>query len=373
MSGELRVLHVYKDVHPEVPGGIERHVDMLRRAVPGVRSSVLICSRSRTTRIRTVGSSLEVAVGELGRALSAPLAPTFPLWLRRIPADVIHLHMPNPTGEVAAVLDRRGLPLVVSYHADIVRQAKLLPLYAPLVRACLQRAAAVVCGTRGILRTSPLLPGFEDRITTIPYAVDTAFFSPAAADGAAVAAIRARLGAPLVVATGRLVYYKGFERLIDLAGSLGGSLAIVGGGPLEESLRQRAQGHPNVTVVGGVSDRELRDYLAAADCFVLGSTSRAESFGIATVEAQSMGVPAVVTDVGTGTGEAVRDGVTGTVVGMDDLRGLTLAINRVLGDPALGRQMGEAARNWAVERFDHDAVARAHADLYMQVAAVSSR
>ncbi len=58
--------------------------------------------------------------------------------------------------------------------------------------------------------------------------------------------------------------------------------------------------------MGRVGDEEHRTFLAAADCFVLPSANRAESFGIATVEAQAMGLPAVVTEVGTGTTEVIE-------------------------------------------------------------------
>jgi len=365
----LRILHVYKDVYPTVPGGIERHIDTLRRSVPDVVSNVIVCSRSTRTTVRSVTGGVEVSVGELGRVLSTPVAPTLALWLRRIPTDVVHMHMPNPAGELAVLLALPDPPLVISYHADIVRQARLLPVYAPLVRRCLRRSAAIVCGSAGIVGSSPFLGSFADKIERIPYAVDLDFFDPDMVDVAQVAAVRARIGTPLVVATGRLVYYKGFERLIELASEIAGSLVIVGGGPLEADLRRKAREHSNVTLTGPVSDNDLRTYLAAADCFVLGSTSHAESFGIATVEAQAMGVPAVVTNVGTGTHEAIRDGVTGHVVPSDDPRQLVAAVNAILLDDRRRAQMAVAARDWACERFALVDAAHAHARLYQRVAA----
>jgi rhamnosyl/mannosyltransferase len=116
------VLHVYKDVYPPVHGGIEHHIDDLRRSVPGWRSDVLVCSRSRRTVISEFGSGLEVRAGELGRLLSNPIAPRLVSWIRRLKHDVLHLHMPHPTGEVAALIAGGGAPSVVTYHADIVRQ-----------------------------------------------------------------------------------------------------------------------------------------------------------------------------------------------------------------------------------------------------------
>ncbi|HEY5199186.1 MAG TPA: glycosyltransferase [Solirubrobacteraceae bacterium] len=363
----VSVLHVYKDVHPDVHGGIERHIDDLRR-LPGVESSVLVGSRSRRTRIRSVAGGAEVAVGELGRLLSAPLAPTFPLWLHRMPADVVHLHLPNPTGEVAALVASAGRPIIASYHADIVRQAVLLPLYAPVVDAVLRRAAVVVSGTHAMLRTSPLLSKHAGRARVIPYGVDTDRLSPAAADPAAVTALRRRFGARVVVATGRLVYYKGFDRLIRLAERVDASIVIAGTGPLSAELGALAARAPRAHLLGSVTDAQLRDVLAAADVFVLPSVNRAESFGIATLEAQSMGLPAVVTDVGTGTVEAIEPDHSGIVVASGDDDALVRALRTLLDDVDLRARFGVCARARAVAGFSMRATADRWARLYAEVA-----
>jgi hypothetical protein len=42
----IRVLHVYKDIFPPVAGGIEKHIDGLRAALPDVVSHVLVASRT---------------------------------------------------------------------------------------------------------------------------------------------------------------------------------------------------------------------------------------------------------------------------------------------------------------------------------------
>jgi rhamnosyl/mannosyltransferase len=99
------------------------------------------------------------------------------------------------------------------------------------------------------------------------------------------------------------------------------------------------------------SEAQLRTVLAAADCFVLPSVHRTESFGLATLEAQAMGVPAVVTDVGTGTVEAIEDGKTGIVVPPGDPRALAEGIRAILGDEARRRAMGTAGRERAIDRF----------------------
>lgn len=347
----MRVVHVYKDVFPPVAGGIEKHIDGLRRSMPDVTSHVLVCARAGRTSQARVGTGLEVRVAEPPRrVLSVPLAPSFPLWLRRLDADVVHVHMPNPVGELAALVSARGRPVVVSYHADIVRQARFMALYRPLAGACLDRAAALVVGSRALLGTSPLVAPRSARAQVVPYGVDVERLRPDAVSAEQREAVRRRYGTPLVLAVGRLVYYKGYEDLIEAARGLDASLVIVGGGPLEEHLRELAAGVPNVHLAGPVSEDSLREHLAAADCFAMASNSRAESFGVATLEAQAMGVPAVVTDVGTGTVEAIEPGETGLVVAPGRPADLRAAIASILRDPARAAAMGRAARERAVAR-----------------------
>ena len=364
-TSEKRVLHVYKDVHPEVPGGIERHVDDLRHHVLGLKSDVLIARRGcHATRVRESAGQREVAVWQLGRLLSTPVTAGYPLWLRRLAPDVVHLHMPNPAAELSALTLPRNVPLVVSYHADIVRQAGLLPAYRLLIDKVLRRADVVVSGSGRLIETSPFLQRFSDKTLIIPYAVDVAAFARSRVDPRELAAAKAPGDMRTVVSTGRLVYYKGFARLVDLANRIDGRVLIVGGGPLEAALRKRATTRANVVFTGPVSDRMLRAHLAASDVFVLPSVNRAESFGIATIEAQAMGLPAVVTDVGTGTIEAVEDGVTGRVVPAADDVALVAALNGLLGDHAQRALMGEAARIRTVKRFNIQTAAAAHEALY---------
>src|SRR3954447_26730988 len=150
MTGaRLRVLHVYKDVFPPVAGGVEKQIDSLRRAMPDVESTVIVCAGTPRSEVTRVDGGTEVRVAELGpRWLGAPVAPPLPLWVRRTDSDLIHLHMPNPPGEVAALLGCRGRPIVASYHAVIVREARFEPAYRPLLGACFSRSAAIVTGTR---------------------------------------------------------------------------------------------------------------------------------------------------------------------------------------------------------------------------------
>jgi glycosyltransferase involved in cell wall biosynthesis len=102
---------------------------------------------------------------------------------------------------------------------------------------------------------------------------------------------------------------------------------------------------------GGVTD--LKDHLAEADVFVL--PSRSEGFSNAIIEAMAASLPVVATNVG-GNAEAVLDGVTGFIVPPQDSDVLATAIGRLLSDPARARQMGEAGKILAAEKFTTEAM-----------------
>jgi glycosyltransferase involved in cell wall biosynthesis len=88
-----------------------------------------------------------------------------------------------------------------------------------------------------------------------------------------------------------------------------------------------------------------------------------EPFGIPLVEAMASGLPVVATRVG-GIPEIVEHGVTGLLVPPDDPDALAGAIAELLVDPSRARELGEAGRRRAEERFSWETVAERLRGLY---------
>jgi glycosyltransferase involved in cell wall biosynthesis len=100
--------------------------------------------------------------------------------------------------------------------------------------------------------------------------------------------------------------------------------------------------------VGWCSQAELpRHYWAADICLV--PTIAQDGLSITSVEAMASGVPVVASRIG-GVPYTVSDGVTGLLFTPGDAADLARQITRLLDDPALRKQMGDAGRR----RFEAD-------------------
>src|SRR5262249_45881350 len=92
-----------------------------------------------------------------------------------------------------------------------------------------------------------------------------------------------------------------------------------------------------------------------------------EGLGTSLLDAMACGRPVVATSAG-GIPEVVEDGLTGLLVPPRDHEAMAAAIVRLLKDPALRRQMGEAGLVSGRERFSVDRMGLDTLRVYQRVA-----
>jgi rhamnosyl/mannosyltransferase len=298
--------------------------------------------------------------------------PFFPA-VRRLEqsADIAHAHMPYPPGEIAHLLAGRARRFVVSYHSDIVRQRVLGALYRPFLWQVLVQARLIAVGSPAYLQDSPFLRRHAAKCRVIPYGLDLGRLAATPAIAAEAAAWRARFdNRPLLLFVGRLRHYKGVNVLIEAMQQLPEVTAlIVGIGPLAEELQQQAQAagvRERVHFLGEQPDEAVTPLRYAADMFVLPSTNRAETFGIAQLESMACGRPTICTELGTGTSYVNQHGVTGLVIPPNDPSALAAAVRQLLANPDERQRMGEAARRRAYDLFSIDAMLDHMLDFYSE-------
>lgn len=332
-------------------GGIETALATLSRGLhaAGVDVSCVVAAVRGRGGEGLVDGVRVLRATTYGSVFSQPLAPGLVGLTRRTGSDVVHLHHPNPLGDLAALTDRPR-PLVVSQHSDVVRQRALRPFYGPLVRRAFARARFVTVASEQALRHSGELRGFEGKVRVIPYGVESGrFVATPAVQERALALREAWGGGAVVLGVGRLVGYKGFDVLLRAARGLDATVVLVGTG--SEMPRLSALAGPRTVLTGPVAEAELPAFYRAADIFCLPSVTTAEAFGVVLLEAMANGLPLVTTALPTGVSAVNRDGRTGVVVPPGDAGALREALEALLGDGARRTAMGEEARRVYEEEY----------------------
>ena len=345
-AAQVKILHVYKDYHP-VRGGIEHHVQVLAeaQAAAGHDVAVLVCALGPATSSGVENGVEVIRAGRLGTAASMPLSPGLPLILARQKPDVVHLHSPFPLGEATSYLFGRSRALVITHHADVVRQKKLVRLYGPLWKKVLARADRIIATSPRYVETSPWLKPVRSKCEVVPLGVDIARFHPGPQPG----------DPQTLLFVGRHRYYKGLEYLLRALTMVPEArLEVVGEGPLREDWEEEARRlglGSRVFFRGDVEDADLPDRYRRAGVFVLPCVSRAEAFGTVLLEAMASGLACVTAEVGTGTSFVVKDGETGLVVPPRDPAALAEAILELMQNGDRRRRMGSAGLARVKEKF----------------------
>ena len=360
----MRILQVYKDYWPVV-GGMENHIRLICRGLlarhPDIEPTVLVTNTGRQTIEERIDGVRVIKAGRLATVSSAPISLELFAWMRRLEADVIHLHFPYPIGELAYLFAGRGRPMVMTYHSDIVRQRVLGALYRPFLWQVLRQARLIAVSNPVYIQDSPFLRRYADKCRVIHFGLNLDRFAATPEVEAEAAAWRARYGfRPLLLFVGRLRHYKGVNVLIEAMAQLPEATAlIVGVGPMAEEWQQQAAAaglNDRVHFLGEQPDSAVLALYHAADIFVLPSTNRAETFGIVQLEAMACGRPVICTELGTGTSYVNQNNVTGLVVPANDAPALAAAARQLLADPAERARMGAAGRQRAQTEFSIDAM-----------------
>jgi glycosyltransferase involved in cell wall biosynthesis len=366
----MKVLHIFKDCYPPTTGGIEQHMHLLcRRLAQTIDVTILAPSRSRRRVEERIEGVRIIRVPEFGRFASTPLCPTAPLELHRFRPDLVHLHFPNPMGDLTQLLGGSGIPFVLTYHADIIKQKLFLPIYRPVLNLLFKKARKIIFSAEENISGS-LVNGWRDRCVVIPFGVEIEAFRLREEEEAAAAALRKELDGPMVLFVGAARYYKGLDILLRAMVQVEAQLVAAGRGTDNPSLIQMARdlGVQNrVRFCGEISDSRLRILLHAADVFVLPSIDRCETFGIGQLEAMACSKPVVSTDLPTGVRSVNRHEKTGLVVPPGDPCALAGALNRLLSDPRLRVVLGEAARRRVENEFEAARMVSKTLEVYREV------
>ncbi|MGY1804605.1 glycosyltransferase family 4 protein [Blastococcus sp. SYSU D00922] len=368
-----RTLVVTNDFPPR-QGGIQTFVAALLARRPP-ESLVVLASRSQGWEEHDAALPYEVVRYPTTMLLpTRSVARTAAELARRHGCDSAVFGAAAPLGLIAPALRAAG----VGHVLGITHGHETGWVALPGSRQLMQRIASHLDVVTYISeytreRLAPAL-GTRTRLAQLSPGVDVDRFTPDA-DGAAVREQYGLGDAPVVVCVSRLVARKGQDVLVAgwprvLARHPGARLLLVGGGPLETSLRRAVAARGltgSVVFTGPVDPAALPAHYAAGDVFAMPCRTRragldVEGLGMVFLEAAACARPVVAGTSG-GAPEAVREGVTGHVVEPRSPEAVADAVADLLADPARARAMGKAGRAWVEERWSWTTIAATFADL----------
>ncbi len=247
-----------------------------------------------------------------------------------------------------------GIPVILYVHGEEITTRFSAGSFGRRRQHYLQSADGIVSVSRFTQKALVEQMGVRpERIWLIENGVDTRRFSPGPDD----TAFRSKFGLGhkrLVVAVGRLVPRKGFDKTIAAWASVRAAhpdaqLVIVGDGPQRAELQALAEASgaaDGITLTGAVSDAELLAAYRSASLFVMPNRTMpdgdTEGFGLVFLEANACG-RAVIGGRAGGAVEAVRDGESGLLVNGESVDEIAGAIKRILGDDALRARLEAGA------------------------------
>ncbi len=312
----MRILHIGK-YYPPMRGGMETLIrDIAEQQVSdGHQVTVWVhnhafnalTSKTEESTVEINGQPLRLIRQKSTRPiLFTPFKLGVRKTLRRLVRewrpDVVHVHWPSFTAMMPSFTRAlQNTPLVISWHSDIITEGASWGIkmahrvLKPLQNRLLRRADAVIASSEEYLRHSNTLPAFSDRCVVIPLGV-----RPRIVDAQAGANVHWRSGALRIYSLGRLTFYKNHALLIRAAAQMPEvQVKIAGGGQLHGALQQlieRLDCGDRVELLGEVDQATADGCLASCDAFCFPSNDRAESFGLALLEAMHNDKVAVISD-----------------------------------------------------------------------------
>ncbi|MEF3323658.1 glycogen synthase [Gulosibacter sp. GYB002] len=392
----MRVDVISREYPPAVYGGAGVHVTELVKAMRNDIDVVVRCFGDERDEVNTYAYDVPTDLRDANAALGF-LGTDLRIAADVAGADIVHSHTwyANQAGNIAKLL--HGIPHVISAHSlEPLRPWKAeqlgggYRLSSWMERDAYTNADRIIAVSNGmradILRAYPNLN--PDKVVTIYNGIDTSVWQPVN-DPDYVRSHGIDPDRPSVFFVGRITRQKGLPYLLRALRSLRPEVQVVlcAGAPDTPEIEREVRGLVDElrTERDGVfwisehlPKQKLMALLTNADVFVCPSIY--EPLGIVNLEAMSCGTAVV----GSGTGgipEVVQDGVTGTIVPIDQVQDgtgtptdperyvadLAAAIDDLLADPERTEAYGRAGRERVEAEFTWERISQQTQQLYREI------
>ena len=295
------------------------------------------------------------------------LASTMARVITEYKLDVLHVHyaIPHSTSAFLAkhLIHDSKTKVVTTLHGTDVELIGLDPSYLDITRFSIMQSDRVTAVSGYLKKATEERLDIKNDVTVIPNFVDTDYFCP---DPKV-----AKFDCPTVI---HISNFRPVKRIADtircfyfMQKKLKCRLVLAGDGPemkeAQETVKELGLGD-KVEFLGFRDD--IKELILKSHFLLL--TSQTESFGLAALEALSLGVPVLSTRVG-GIPEVVEDNVTGFLEDVSDIERLAARGVELLADPQRYRLFSTRARKSVLDRYDTKIVTPLYEKLYREAIA----
>lgn len=304
-------------------------------------------------------------------SMSVGFLHPFKLWrlLRNFKPEVIHVEEDphSIVGVEAIILSRLACPSAkISFFIwDNIASYPGFPLSLIkniFTRFSLGRCQLVVCGNKEGQHLLRRVKKYNGSSIVLPqFGLDPDDFSDPPMPGLSKQLGKVE-GSVLIGFLGRLVPEKGVLLLLEAVSQIkpnNWTLLIVGNGPLKETIRTQWKDliGKQLVMLDGVPRALYRQYLRCVELLAAPSYSLPfwkEQFGYNIAEAMMAGVPCIGSSSG-----AIPEvmGPGGLVVKEKDVAALANALERMIEEEPLRRELSLKARSFALENYTNDVIA----------------
>ena len=266
--------------------------------------------------------------------------------IKEFKPDIVHAHYASSYGLLGALADFH--PFIISvWGSDVFDFPNISFLHKVIIKYNLSKADKILSTSKVMaIETNKYT---DKKVVVTPFGIDLDKFKPVKVNTlfdkndiviGTVKTLEEKYGIEYLI--------KAFAIVKDKHKYLPLKLLIVGAGSLSTALKKLTYdlGIEKDTVFTGKIAHELVPFY---DNML--SVSNSESFGVAVIEASACGKPVVVSDVG-GLPEVVKDGITGIVVPPRNPQKTAEAIEKLVLDEKLCKQMGEDGRKRVAKFYD---------------------
>ncbi|MCR5609779.1 MAG: glycosyltransferase [Lachnospiraceae bacterium] len=263
--------------------------------------------------------------------------------------DIVNAHYATGHGVLARLA--RVKPLIISFWgSDIFEYPFLSRINRRILLKNILYADAVAATSIAMAKKiKEVYPEYKKDVVVTPFGIDTELFKPKEREKnkrsviGIVKYLKPIYDIPLLIDAFSILWHKMDVKPL---------LYIYGGGPLLEELQEKCDKlgiSEDVIFFGTIPNTQIAEAINNMDVFV--NCSKAESFGVALLEAMACKVPVVATDT-EGYREVVQDGVTGII--LKDRKPETMAeeLLRLLNNQEVCNYYGENGRKRVLELYD---------------------